>query len=162
MISRQNIKLNMKKKNFLLLNSIKKLLYFSCQICKSLFLSLLNSHQILADSHFSLEGFFFYFSFFGKISCCVLLPVSPSWEVLHKTWWLLNWARDCAAYLKKEDNFSFSLYTLAKINLLCMKNVGTQWTMVSYLKKNIYIYIQGVQTRSAPNKTLIRPSKMHF
>ena len=87
-------------------------LYFSCQICKSLFLSLLNSHQILADSHFSLEGFFFYFSFFGKISCCVLLPVSPSWEVLHKTWWLLNWARDCAAYLKKEDNFIFisSLY----------------------------------------------------
>ena len=118
------------------MNSIKKLLYFSCQICKSLFLSLLNSHQILADSHFSLEGFFFYFSFFGKISCCVLLPVSPSWEVLHKTWWLLNWARDCAAYLKKEDNFSFSLYTLAKINLLCMKYVGTQWTMVSYLKKN--------------------------
>ena len=25
--------------------------------------------------------------------------------------------------------------TLAKINLLCMKNAGTQWTMVSYLKK---------------------------
>ena len=23
-------------------------------------------------------------------------------------------------------------------------------------------YLQGVQTRSAPNKTLIRPSKMHF
>ena len=25
--------------------------------------------------------------------------------------------------------------TLAKIDLLCMKNAGTKWTMVSYLKK---------------------------
>ena len=25
--------------------------------------------------------------------------------------------------------------TLAKISVLCMKNAGTQWTMVSYLKK---------------------------
>ena len=28
--------------------------------------------------------------------------------------------------------------------------------------ENLYEYIQGVQTRSAPKKLLIRPSKMHF
>ena len=27
-------------------------------------------------------------------------------------------------------------HTLARTNLLCMKNAGTQWTMVSYLKNN--------------------------
>ena len=34
---------------------------------------------------------------------------------------------------------TFDLFTLARTDLLCMLNWGTQWTMVSYLKKKIKI-----------------------
>ena len=36
---------------------------------------------------------------------------------------------------KVEKSVLTTIFTLAKINLLYMKNAGTQWTMVSYLKK---------------------------
>ena len=36
---------------------------------------------------------------------------------------------------KVEKSVLTTIFTLAKINLLYMKNAGTQWTMVSYFKK---------------------------
>ena len=38
-------------------------------------------------------------------------------------------------YMSPQSNCAYAQTTLARTDLLCMLNWGTQWTMVSYLKK---------------------------
>ena len=50
----------------------------------------------------------------------------------NKYWGKQTWTK--CWHLCKINRFH-NVLTLAKINSLCMKNAGTQWTMVSHLKK---------------------------